>query len=318
MKQQIDWTELAPAEDPAALLGELTPDTRIGSFMGLSLHILHGREKPACMAEIGRIRESEYRRAGAGRNVSRDIDRLDTTPAMYRQLVAWDPQHLELVSMYRFAETSVLIREAGLDALRTHSLFAFSPEFRSRYLSCAIELGRSVVNSRAHRAVAGLFAVWRGLGILLNETDQLGFFFGNVTIPDVLPAQARDHLLRFLYRYYSSDERRQMARARDGTGYAFTTPEVPLPADAASGREQLIDHFASAGQFVPPILLSYLNATDDLHVFDTARDDDFGGAWETAIAVPVTALTAKARRRFVDGYEREPDGYFTRHAAVAG
>lgn len=316
MKNKSGWKEPAPPEDPRKLEEELTPETRIGHFMGLSLHIVHGWERPACMAEIGRIRELEFRTVGAGRNVSRDIDPLDTTPGSYRQLIAWDPQNRELVSMYRYTDTARVIQQTGLEGLRTHSLFEFSRVFQDHYLSRAIELGRSVVNSRAQRAVAGLFAVWRGLGILLSESESVAYFFGNVTISASLPAAASDLLLRFLYRYYSSEERREMVRARPGTGYSFTTTPVPLPAEAEAGRKKLVEQFAALGISVPPILLSYLGAADELHVFDTARDGDFGGAWETALAVPVASLNAKTRHRFIDGYQREPGGYFAARAIV--
>jgi hypothetical protein len=306
----MKWLDLARPEDPRLLEKELDSTTRIGSFMNLSIHILHGWEKPACMAEIGLIREEQFRAMGAGRNVSRDIDDLDMLPGAYRQLIAWDPQQREIVSMYRFAETVKILERFGPGRLRTSSLFTFSDEFVSDFLSSSIELGRSVVNRRARRAVAGLFAVWCGLGILVNEHPDMAFFFGNITLSNALSQTGRDAVLYFLHRFYSSPETRRMVQARPGLAYHLSTPEPFFPPDRRKAREVLIGILARENESVPPILLSYLGAVEDLLIFDTARDDDFGDAWETAIAVPVKEINVKTKRRFLEGYTREPGGYF--------
>jgi hypothetical protein len=295
---------------PEALEAELSPDTVIGGFMDLSLHIFSGREKPACMAEIGLIREREFRASGAGRNVPRDIDSLDTSPGSYLQLAAWDPVNREIVSMYRFAEAAKIIDRFGPGALRTSSLFTFSGRFLEEMLPRSIELGRSVVNRRARRAVAGLFAIWCGLGILVREHEEADFFFGNVTLTNAVSSSSRDALLSFLNRFYSSPEERAMVKARPGMEYEYSQPEYPFSADPASARRELIDLFSRRKESVPPIILSYLGAAERFTIFDTARDGDFGDAWEIAIAVPFDEINIKTRRRFLDGYERTAGGYF--------
>lgn len=294
------WVELGDAMPPEALEAELTPDTTIGAFMNLSLHILKGWEKPACMAEIGRIREQEFRSVGAGRNLPRDIDDLDTTPGKFLQLAAWDPANREFVAMYRF----------GSGGLRTSSLFTFYPRFLEEILPRSIELGRSVVNRRARRAVAGLFAVWSGLGILVREYRNAAFFFGNVTLPNSISSHSRDALISFLNRFYSSPEARAMVKARPGTEYLFSHPEYHYSPDPVTARKELLDLFSSRDETVPPIILSYLGAAERFTIYDTARDDDFGDAWEIALTVPFDTINAKTRRRFIDGYERIVGGYF--------
>ncbi len=315
---------LAAAEDPRALAAELTADTRIGRAMGLDIHILHGWEKPVCMAEIGRIREQAFRAVGAGRNLGRDVDHLDLTPGSYRQLVTWDPANKELVSMYRFADTAQLIRDFGLHGLRTHSLFEFSTAFQNRYLARSIELGRSVVNRQARRSVVGLFAAWRGLGILVREHPGIDFFFGTVTLPESMPPESLDALVHFLNHHYSSPDLRQMVRARGGLQYRLSSPSpwpCAAPIDSApcgkttalnssQAHAALIAFFAKRGETVPPILLSYLRATHELQVFDTAKEADFGDAWQTALAVPIAGLNVKSKQRFLDGYIRAAGGYF--------
>lgn len=311
----MEWVEIAVNEDPGCIEAELTEETCIGYFMQLSIHIIHGWEKPSSMAEIGVIREREFRAAGAGRNVTRDIDDMDITPGRYRQIVTWDPANREIVSMYRFAEARQTMADFGIKGLRTNSMFDFSPDFISEYLQHGIELGRSVVNRSAHRAVAGLFAVWTGLGILARELEGLKYFFGNVTLPASISAESRDAVVYFLNTFYSSPERRQMAKAKNGLEYRFSTPPPafctgPHVSDKSSAREMLVEHISKRNESVPPIVLSYLGATEDMHVFDTACDSDFGDAWETALAIPVQNLNSKTKKRFFDSYERVPGGYF--------
>ena len=126
----MNWVELAEAGSVKALEAELSPDTRIGTFMGLSLHILKGWEKPACMAEIGRIREREFRAAGAGRNLPSDIDSLDITPGSYLQLVAWDPDNREIVSMYRFAVAADILARFGPKGCEPPLFLSFQTIFK--------------------------------------------------------------------------------------------------------------------------------------------------------------------------------------------
>jgi hypothetical protein len=75
--------------------------------------------------------------------------------------------------------------------------------------------------------------------------------------------------------------------------------------------DTLIASMASArNRMVPPILLSYLGATRNLVYLGAARDDDFGGAVECAILVPLKGLNEKARTRFVDSYtSTNPDRF---------
>ncbi|TVQ96465.1 MAG: GNAT family N-acetyltransferase [Spirochaetaceae bacterium] len=308
----MNWIDLAADEDPAAIEAELTPDTVVTRFMQLSIHIIHGWDKPACMKQIGVIREREFRRVGAGRNLPRDIDALDTTPGTYRQLVAWDPEHRQLVSMYRFADTAQIMRDFGIEALRTATLFDVAPEFQRDYLSRAVELGRSVVNREARRAIAGLFAVWSGLGVLAQELTHAAFFFGNVTLPAGMAGECRDAIIAFLHQHYSTPALRSLVRAKAGMGYEATTTLRAFASNPVDAREELIAFLAARGAAVPPILLSYLGAADEIQIFDTARDADFGDAWEIAIAVPFAAANAKTRARFFNPYRREPGGYFDR------
>jgi hypothetical protein len=304
----------APAE---ALAAELRPEKRIRAYKGVEVYVTTAAESPAVMAEIGRIREREYRTVGAGRGEERDIDDHDTGGVCYKQMVAWDPEEKELVAMYRFLFGAEALEAGDLSRLRTAGLFAFSNEFTERYLPASVELGRSVVNREAKRAIVGLFVVWAGLGALVGEYPQLRYFFGNVSVYSDWPDAAVGTLLAYLYEHHAGPD--GLITAHPDSAYrspAIDEERQRLYRGVATdrARERLHAELKTYGVAPPLILLSYLKATDAMAVFDTARDADFGGALETALWVPTGELTPKTRGRFIESYEAENPHALRRYA----
>jgi hypothetical protein len=304
MKTDV-FVPVADPVSPDVLASELHPEMLLCRFRELEIYVTTAEESPTIMDEIGRIREREYRHVGAGRNVPRDIDVYDTGGGCYVQLFSWDPREREIVSMYRFIFGGNVAAEDIPRKLRTAILFEFSPEFQSEVLPLSVELGRSVVNRDARRAVLGLFAVWAGLGAFVVEFPDLRYFFGNVSIYSSWPSGAVDLLLAFLDEYYRDS--RQLLTARSSVAYRSgavgpVRETLFSRRTSSEGFITLLEELKGYGVAPPPILVSYLKATDSLHVYDTARDADFGGAWETAIAVPTHDLSDRTKRRFVDSY----------------
>ncbi|MFW6368754.1 MAG: GNAT family N-acyltransferase [Spirochaetota bacterium] len=331
---------LVPAVPVEVLRQELSDTTRISRFKNLEIHMVWAAEAPSVMEEIGRIRELEYRAEGAGRNVASDVDAFDTGWPGYVQVVSFDREEGEIVAMYRAMHCGWALRHGGLEALRTHSLFSFSDEFVSRQLPQTVELGRSVVNRRARRAVQGLFSVWTGLGALLCEWSETQGFFGNVSVYEDLSNEHLAVLWRYLEAHHYDTARRVRARPE-----ASVVPGLPgrppsrgagggggtdAGDKAAAGRktaagdqtgagdemgiprtlEELGERAKREGFRIPRILVSYLKAAPGLVAFDIAADADFGGAREIAIYVPVDGLGAKTRRRIIEPYISENPSRF--------
>ncbi len=284
------------AQVPAgALAKQLSERTRITRFKDLEVHMFQAGEAPDVVAEIGRIREQEYRHVGAGRGVERDIDRFDTEWPSYLQIVSFDRAEGEVVAMYRAIHCGWALERGGLNALRTTGLFEFSEEFVSAELPRLVELGRSVVNRSARRAVQGLFSVWAGLGALVGEWSDIIGFFGNVSVYRNVSDTQLDTMLGFLYGYHGDTGAR--VRARSECAYEARAQE-----DAPTSFDALIQRASRERWSVPPILVSYLKASPGMIAFDTAIDHDFGGAREIAIMVPTDTITEKTRTRFIDPY----------------
>lgn len=284
------------------LTEELSPEMRILTFRGIEVFALRAEEAPAVMLEVGRIREKEFRAAGAGRGVRADLDEYDWGSGEYRQLVSWDPVNREIVAAYRYQPCWGGTSGKDLPRLRTARLFDYSRRFREEYLPFTIELGRSVVNREAAKSVMGLYTVWSGLGALVREYAELGYFFGNVSLYSTYTAEAKALLLGFLELHHGDPE--DLLSTREGLTYHGVRLEGdPFVGSYTEDHDRLLARFSSLGFGVPPILLSYLGAARDLRYLATAFDPYFGDALEIAILVPCSAFNAKARARFIDGYE---------------
>ncbi len=296
--------ELAEPENPDALAQQLGTSTRIQRFRGLEIHVLAAEEAPLVMLELGRLREKEFRAAGAGRNLPRDLDELDYGPQAYTQLLAWDPQAREIVAAYRYLICADLLPEPGLSALRTARLFSFSSELESDYLPYAVELGRSFVNRSAKKAYMGLFAAWVGLGALAKEYPFLRYYYGNFTLYQSYTRESAARILAFLEAQHGA--LRPLLEPRPGLAYSREENYTGLyRGDYAAARALLDEALSSRREILPPILSSYLSAHRGLIYLGTAADADFGGALECAILVPTEGLHPKTRAHFLDGYVSE-------------
>ena len=293
--------KLAEAASPELLAAELGQNTRVLSFRGIELHLFRAEEAPTVMDEIGRIREKEFRDVGAGRNLPRDLDDLDYGPYAYRQLLAWDPEKLQIVAAYRYLLCGDLQEGPGFEHLRTARLFNYSDRLRTDYLPYAIELGRSVVNREADKAIMGLYCAWAGLGALMQEYPWLKYFFGNFSVYTTLPGSAISLLLAYLERHHAATP--ELLLPHSGLEYTPVPPQSPiLNGSLQEDFDAVLKYFAAIKSSIPPILLSYLGANEKLLYLGTACDHDFGGALECAIMVPVSSLNEKTRKRFIDGY----------------
>ena len=270
---------------------ELTPDkwirtTRKGEN---ELYEITYSDSPNTMSEIGRLREMSFRMSGGGTGKETDIDRYDTDGKdAYRQLIVWDPNDEEIIGGYRY----ILCGGVNPEKMATRELFGFSGKFISDYLPFTIELGRSFIQPNYQSTNIrrkGLYALdnlWDGLGALMLKYDNYRYFFGKVTMYTSYNYKARNTLLNFLNKYFHDDE-------------GLVTPIVPLDFD--SGNKYYLELFRDLdyreaykvlqkeiknnGEFIPPLINSYMNLTPSMKVFGTAVNEGFGGVEETGILV---------------------------------
>lgn len=289
-----------PAVVEKELAGELARRMPVATFRGLEIHTFVGDECPATMQEIGRLREIGFRAVGAGRGEELDLDSRDFGPQSYHQLVAWDPEHQELVALYRY-QLGARAQTYGNDCLRTYSLFDYTLPFREHVLPFAIELGRSVVNRAAKRSSLGFFATWVGLGALLRHHPDVAYLFGNISLYQTLDVKGRDLLLSVMQQRYAPPE--PMLRARSNIAYKtqMQAPHWPMPDASAEQRVRVLRDWLTPYRLsIPPVLQSYMSLSTDIWCGETVYDADFGDALELGIIVPVVNINARAKERFIN------------------
>lgn len=284
------------------LSAELTADKLIRTYKGLEIYLVTADDTPRVMTEIGRIREVEFRREGGGTGKPKDIDIFDYGPIPYRQLVVWDPVAQEIVAMYRYILCRDVMHSNGSIELATAQLFDFSQPFRDQYLPNTIELDRSVVNRSAKRRRLGLFAVWCGLGALVQEYPGIDYFFGKVTIAPTYSRGAQGLLLQFIEQHRPDRE-------------ALVSPKancrVHVPTGLHSRFEEMCEQKAfntlksmlkQLGESMPSILNSYLKISNQLRYFGSVYNRGFGNVIEAAILIPIDSIKTKPLQQFIASY----------------
>ncbi len=251
-------------------------------------------DSPNVMREIGRLRELTFRAAGGGTGKEADIDEYDIDPVNhYRQLIVWDPENKEIIGGYRY----ILCRGLEPEKMATTELFDFSEEFKGEYLPYTIELGRSFVQPN-YQGIninrKGLYALdnlWDGLAALLYKYRDYKYFFGKVTMYTSYNTTARDILLNFLHLYF--DSRCDMVFATKPLSYDRDSREH---ASLFSGQEYaqayktLQKTLKGYGEFVPPLVNSYMGLSSTMKVFDTAVNYTFGEVEETGILITMADI----------------------------
>lgn len=273
------------------------------------LYVITAHDSPNIMREIGRLRELSFRSAGGGTGKGTDIDKYDTSEKPYKQLIVWDPSEKEILGGYRY---HIIDPTKGEEMhLSTTTLFNFSSKFKTDYLPYLIELGRSFVQpkyqSRQRRA-KGMYALdnlWDGLGALIVENPGMKYFFGKVTMYRNYNVKARNLLIYFMEKYFSDHEK-------------LVTPKNPLVLDidrdfmstvfvGNSYKEDykiLSYEIRQLGEFIPPLINSYMNISPSMKVFGTILNPYFGDVEETGIMITISDIYQEKKDRHLLTYIR--------------
>ncbi len=260
-------------------------------------------DSPNVMQEIGRLREMTFRAAGGGTGKDVDIDEYDIDPVNhYKQLIVWDPDSKEIVGGYRY----ILCKGIEPKKMATTELFKFTDEFRTEYMPYTIELGRSFVQPN-YQGIninrKGLFALdnlWDGLGALMFKYTDYKYFFGKVTMYTSYNTTARDILLNFLHLYFQ-DERGMVTAIEplvydeDNKEYAALFEGQDYP-EAYKTLQRVIKTY---GEFIPPLVNSYMNLSRTMKVFDTAINHTFGEVEETGILITMADMYPEKVERHI-------------------
>ena len=293
---------------------ELTPARQLRATTkgGNVIYVVDGRECPAVMREIGRLREEAFRAAGGGTGESIDIDRFDLMDPPCRQLIVWDPDARLILGGYRFLLGSEMRKDTdGQPRIAMSHLFHFSEEFERDYLPYTIELGRSFVRldyqSSRHgaKAIFALDNLWDGLGALTVVYPEIRYLFGKMTMYPEYDRTCRDMLLYFLEKHFPDPDR-------------LAWPKKPI--ERTSDNDKLAEMYAEGGTFkedyrilnkairaagfnIPPLVNSYMNLSPTMKMFGTAINDEFGFVEESGILLTLEDIFDEKKERHIGTYK---------------
>ncbi len=259
------------------------------------------KDSPNIMQEIGRLREISFRLAGGGSGKDCDIDQFDTDPVdYYRQLIVWDPHEQEILGGYRY----ILCGGISPEKMATSEIFHFSDRFIQDYLPFTIELGRSFIQPNyqninvKRKSLYALDNLWDGLGALMLKYTHYKYFFGKVTMYTSYNLRARNTLLNFLHKYFGDPD--SLVTAIDPIDYDCSNKyylELFKDLDYHDAYKVLQKEIKLNGEFIPPLINSYMNLSPSMKVFGTAVNPGFGNVEETGILVNMEDIYPEKKER---------------------
>lgn len=274
------------------------------------IYIINHHNSPNTMLEIGRLRELSFSVAGGGTGQEVDIDEYDTSENCYDQLIVYSPEDQEITGGYRFIDCSKVIDTNPIE-LSTAHYFNFSKEFIKNYLPYTVELGRSWVQPNFQPSVnprKGIFALdnlWDGLGAIAVDNPHIKHFFGKMTMYTSFNTEARDALLYFMSHYFPDPEKLAVPiEPLEITSLSVDFTENINRLDFKDGLRLLISFMKERGEFIPPLINSYMSLSPTMKSFGTAPNKEFGEVEETAILVTIADIYEQKKTRHIDTYKK--------------
>ncbi|MDP3830335.1 MAG: GNAT family N-acyltransferase, partial [Ignavibacteriaceae bacterium] len=139
-----------------------------------------------------------------GEGTGKKID-FDIYDKIYRHIVLWDDDNLEVVGAYRIGVCDDILLKYGEKGLYTSTLFNYSDDFRKR-LPFSLELGRSFIQSKYWNSSA-LDYLWLGIGLFLSQNDCIKYLFGGVSLSGSYPIDAQEMILFFYNKWYGDNQK---------------------------------------------------------------------------------------------------------------
>lgn len=298
--------------DPALIERELTTDRllRPSNKAGNLIYVLDGRECPATMHEIGRLREESFRAAGGGTGKSVDIDEFDTMEPPCRQLIVWDPVSRLILGGYRFIiGKDILIDSDGRPRIATSHMFDFSERFITEFLPQTIELGRSFVRLHYQSSKTGakaLFALdnlWDGLGALTVVYPEIKYLFGKMTMYPGYDRECRDMILYFLQKHFPDPD--GLVRPIHALDASIDNEAMKSLFNGETFKEdyKTLNHEVRKHGFnIPPLVNSYMSLSPTMRMFGTAINYEFGNVEESGIFFAISDIFEEKKKRHIGTY----------------
>jgi len=161
------------------------------------IYLIEPEQSPNIIKEIGRLREITFRKVGEGTGRTIDIDKYDN---IYKHILLWDDEELEIVGSYRLGVISEILKEHGINMIYNSELFNFRDDFIP-ILNKSLELGRSFVQAKYWGSHA-LDYLWQGIAAYLTKNSDIKYLWGAVSISDTYHKDAKDMIVFYHLKWF--------------------------------------------------------------------------------------------------------------------
>ena len=267
------------------------------------VYLTDAHRTPDIMREIGRLRESSFRDAGEGTGRSLDVDTFDS---YYLQLFLWNRETEEIVGAYRLGRTDRILAGYGIEGLYSATLFDYKPQLL-KYLSCALELGRSFIRTEYQRKFGCLALLWRGIGAFVARNPQYRLLFGPVSISRSYHHFSKNLMVEFLKRNTMEAGLTPYVKPHQPVRMRTKAHRAPLFRSGGKARledvSMLVEEIEKDHKGVPTLIKHYLKLNGRFLAFN--RDKAFSDVIDGLVLVDLLKTDPKIIQRFLGREESE-------------
>ncbi|VAW70195.1 Putative hemolysin [hydrothermal vent metagenome] len=261
----------------------------------MSVYCTTAIKLPNILKEIGRLREITFRQVAEGTGNKNDLDSYDKH---YLHMFIWNKQKQEIAGAYRLGLVDKLIKEQGIDALYSRSLFQYNKSFLNSLGNC-IEMGRSFIHPDYQRSLNTLLLLWKGIATYASRNPQYTTLFGPVSISSDYSELSRSLMASFLQLHHYDNERAEMLQARNPYK---SIKDIFWSNNMLSGvsNNQLISKLIyrmEGDKGLPVLLRQYLGLNGKLVCFNV--DKDFNNALDGMIVVDLLNVPEKVLAKYM-------------------
>ena len=307
---QVPIAEPLPAAEVAAALAALPADRLLVDGTPMQVWLLRGREAPAVLQEVGRVRELTFRAVGEGTGQARDLDRFDD---WYDHLVLWDRDEERVTGGYRLGRLAEILPRHGVDGLYTATLYDFKPRVLAVLRHDGLELGRSYICHEYQRRHNSLLLLWQAIGRYVAQQPGRCALFGTVSFSADYQPMSHRLGVAFLDVADRLSELSQHVRSRRPVAresLAHLAPDLDGVGVELEDIAGLIADLEPDHKGIPVLLKQYLKLGGKVMGFN--RDPDFGNTLDVLMLVDLRRTNQRLLRRYMgpDAHDR-----FTAHHA---
>lgn len=265
---------------------------------GKKIFILTYNGFPEVIREVARLREITFRGVGEGTGNRLDMDLYDK---LYRHIVLWDEENLEVVGAYRIGVCEELLLKHGTEGLYTSTLFNFSDNFKKK-LPFALELGRSFVQRKYWNSYS-LDYLWQGIGAFLYNHPETKYLFGGVSLSGSYNTEAKELLVFFYTKWFKGPF--DMVTAKNHYSInpnKLESLEATFPGvDYKSELKILKQSLKMFGFSIPTLFKQYSELCSDngCSFLDFGIDYDFNSCIDGFIFIEVDKIKPHKRERYI-------------------